>query len=106
MLGSKYWRAASLLVAGSMVLAACGTATPQVIKETVVVPQTSVVEATVEVTKEVQVAVTATPEPTAAPTAAPEMKPADTMVVAMQQEPDTLHPFIGSMMAKTYVLYP
>ena len=37
MLGSKYWRAASVLVAGSMVLAACGQATPQVIKETVVV---------------------------------------------------------------------
>ena len=61
MLGSKYWRAASVLVAGSMVLAACGNATPQVIKETVVVNQTSV--ATVEVTKEVQV--TAAPEATA-----------------------------------------
>ena len=103
MLGSKYWRAASLLVAGSMALAACAGATPQVIKETVVVNQTSVVESTVEVTKEV--AVTATTEPTAEPTAAPEMQPADTLVVAEQQEPDTMHPYIGSMMAKTYVLY-
>jgi peptide/nickel transport system substrate-binding protein len=107
MLGSKQWRAASLLVVGSMLLAACGqAATPQVIKETVVVNQTSVVQTTVEVTKEVQVAVTATAEPTAAPTAAPEAKPADTVVVALQQEPDTLHPDIGSMMARTIVLAP
>jgi peptide/nickel transport system substrate-binding protein len=107
MFGSKQWRAASLLVAGSLVLAACGqAATPQIIKETVVVEKS--VEKTVEKTVEVQkeVVVTATPEPTAAPTAAPEAKPSDTVVVAMQQEPDTLHPDVGSMMAKTIVLAP
>lgn len=102
MFGSKHWRAASLLVAGSLVLAACQTAAPQVVKETVVVEKQ--VEATVEVAKEV--VVTATTEATPEPTAAPEMQPTDTVVIGMQQEPDTLHPFIGSMMARTYVLAP
>src|ERR1044071_2790563 len=107
MLGSKQWRVASLFVVGSLVLAACGQAVaPQVVKETVVVNQE--VTKQVEVTKEVikEVAVTATTEATAAPTAAPEMKPSDTVVVALQQEPDTLHPDIGSMLAKTIVLAP
>ena len=100
MLGSKYWRAASVLVAGSMVLAACGNATPQVIKETVVVNQTSV--ATVEVTKEVQV--TAAPEATAAPTTPPEAQATDTVVIGQQQEPSTLHPAISSESAGSYVI--
>jgi peptide/nickel transport system substrate-binding protein len=36
------------------------------------------------------------------PTKAPE-KASDTVVLALQQEPDTLHPLIGSMMARTIV---
>jgi peptide/nickel transport system substrate-binding protein len=102
MLGSKYWRAASVLVAGSMVLAACGNATPQVVKETVVVNQTSI--ATVEVTKEVEV--TAAPEATPEPTAVPEAQQTDTVVVGQQQEPSTLHPNIAAESAKTYILAP
>jgi peptide/nickel transport system substrate-binding protein len=85
-----------------MVLAACGAATPQVIKETVVVNQTSV--ATVEVTKEVQV--TAAPEATAAPTEAPAAAATDTIVIGQQQEPSTLHPNISSESARTYILAP
>jgi peptide/nickel transport system substrate-binding protein len=32
------------------------------------------------------------------------MAPADTIVLALQQEPDTLHPLIGSMMSRTIVM--
>ncbi len=104
MSGSKYWRAASLLAVGSLVLAACGQATPQVVKETVVVPQTSVVKATVEVAKEV--VVTATPAPTEAPTAVPAAKAVDTVVVGQQQEPSTLHPLLVNELSASIVLAP
>ena len=50
--------------------------------------------------------VTATPVPPTEPppTAAPQA--ADTVVLVLQQEPDTLHPDIGSMMARTIALGP
>jgi peptide/nickel transport system substrate-binding protein len=89
-----------VLIAVSMVLSACATPTPQVVKETVVVTQ--VVEKEGKTTVQEKV-VTATPvPPTAAPTKAPA-KASDTIVLALQQEPDTLHPLIGSMMARTIV---
>ena len=108
MLGSKIWRATGVLVAGSMILAACGQATPQVIKETVVVNQTSVVQSTVQVTTEVtkEVAVTSTPEPTTGPTATAAPKAVDTIVIGQQQEPSTLHPAIGSESSEFYILGP
>jgi peptide/nickel transport system substrate-binding protein len=75
------------------------TAPPQIVKETVVI--------TVAGTPQVQVVekvVTATPvPPTAVPTKAP-VGPKDTIVLALSQEPDTLFPNIGSMMARTLVL--
>jgi peptide/nickel transport system substrate-binding protein len=104
----------ALLVIGSMVLSACGatptptpapTQTPVIVKQTVVVAATPV---TVVQTKEVQVQVivTATPvPPTPVPTKAPE-KAADTVTLALQQEPDTMHPGVGSMMARTIALAP
>ena len=88
---------------------AAPTAAPPV-KETVVVKETEIVAGTpivkestklVESTKVVVVTPTAVPA-TAVPTTAP-VKPSDTAVLALQQEPDTLHPGIGSMMARTIV---
>ncbi len=92
----KLFAFVSLVVLASLVLAACQ---PQTVVQTVVVKETSVVEKPVEK----QVVVTATPvPPTAVPTKAPE-KPTDTVVLGLQQEPDTLHPLIGAMMARTIV---
>jgi peptide/nickel transport system substrate-binding protein len=94
----------SLLIALSMVLAACAqpAATPAEPEQVVI---TQIVEVPGETTTEIkEVVVTATPlPPTPEPTQAPKA-PADTVVLALQQEPDTLHPLIGSMMAKTIVL--
>jgi len=62
-MNKKLFALASLLVIGTMVLAACGPAaapTPQIIKETVVVAGTPVVK---------EVVITATPAPTAKPAA-------------------------------------
>lgn len=93
MMQKRFMTVIGILVLASMVLAAC---TPAPVVQTVVV--TEVVEG-----KTVEKVVTATPiPPTAAPpTAVP--KAADTAVFALQQEPDTLHPLIGSMMARTIV---
>jgi peptide/nickel transport system substrate-binding protein len=91
----------SLLLVASVLLTACQPAAPETIIQTVVVTQ--VVAGTPEVKIEQKV-VTATPvPPTAAPTK-PAAKASDTVVLALQQEPDTLHPGIGSMMARTIVL--
>ncbi len=95
------WLALALSVMG-LIIVACGgqPAAPVTVKETVIVQGTPQV---------VEKVVTATPvPPTAAPTKAP-VGPKDTIVLAMQQEPDTLNPFIGSMMARTIVtqaIYP
>jgi peptide/nickel transport system substrate-binding protein len=98
----------ALVIIASLVISACGatptatpapTQTPVIVKQTVVVAATPVVQ-----TQVVQVVVTATPVPaTPVPTKAPE-KAADSVVLALQQEPDTLHAGIGSMMARTIVL--
>lgn len=93
----------SLVVVASMFLAACQPQTVEVVK-TVIVTQEVEVEGETVIQ---EVVVTATPEPTAAPTEAPAaapLTPADTIVLALQQEPDTLHPLIGSMMARTIVM--
>lgn len=96
---NRKWAATSVVAIASMVLAACA---PQQV--TVVVTAPPVVQTVV---KDGQtIVVTATPiPPTAAPTTAP-LTPSDTAVLALQQEPDTLHPDIGSMMARTIVLSP
>jgi peptide/nickel transport system substrate-binding protein len=89
------------IVMVSMLLGACQ---PTEVVKTVVVTQI-VAGTPVEVVK----VITSTPVPTVAPTAAPTAVPtaapkaADTVVLALQQEPDTLHPGIGSMMARTIV---
>lgn len=94
----KLFMVLSVLLALSMVLGACTT--PQPVVQTVVVTQEVMVEGTPQVQ---EVVVTATPVPPTAPPPTPEPKPADTVVLALQQEPDTLHPLIGSMMARTIV---
>ena len=80
----------------SLVLSGCVTPTPETIIETVIVEKTveveTIVEKTVEVIKEV------TPEPTAEPEAGPK-----TMVVCMGQEPDTLYPYGGDMLASRHI---
>ncbi|HEX9115357.1 MAG TPA: ABC transporter substrate-binding protein, partial [Anaerolineae bacterium] len=97
---NKLFVLASLVMVLTMILTACATPAPQVIVQTQVVEKVS----TQVVEKSVEKVVTATPvPPTAAPTKAPT-KASDTVVIAMQQEPDTLHPLIGSMMARTLVL--
>lgn len=82
------------LVVLSMVLSACATPTPETIVETVVVEKT--VE--VEVEKEVQVEVTAVPEPEPETPAGPK-----TLVVCQGQEPDTLYPYGGDMLAASHI---
>lgn len=96
----KLYLLVALVMVASLLLTACQ---PQTIVQTVVVKETSIVEKEKIVEKSVEKVVTATPvPPTAAPTKAPE-KASDTVVLALQQEPDTLHPGIGSMMARTIV---
>jgi len=79
-----------LLVIASMVLAACApAATPEKVVKTVIVTVEGKPGETV-----VQV-VTPTPEPVAMP---------DTLVICMGQEPETLYPYGGSMLAMSSVL--
>lgn len=95
----------SLLMILSLLLAACGAPPVEVIK-TVEVEVTKIVAGTP--VKEVQV-VTATPlPPTPAPTKAPTAakKLSDSVVIALQQEPDSMHPLLGEMQAKWFVLGP
>ena len=97
-----------LLMIAPMVLAACGP-TPEPVVVTVPVEVTKIVEVagTPQTIVETQVVeVTAAP-PTDTPVPAPaELQPADTAVLALQQEPDTMHFMIGSMMARTIALAP
>ena len=82
-----------VLLVASMVLAACAPAAtappPETIIETVIV--TEIVEG--EVVEVVQV-VTPTPEP----------EGPRTLVICQGQEPDTLYPYAGSMLAKSNIL--
>jgi peptide/nickel transport system substrate-binding protein len=82
-----------------MILAACAR-TPEG-EKTVTANQ----EATSTNTPPMQQSAVATaPEPTQSPT--PFLQPADTVVLALQQEPDTLHPLMGSMTARAIVMSP
>lgn len=101
---NKLMFALGLVVLLSMVMAACQPVVQTVevkVVETQIVAGTSVVK---EVTKVVVVTPTAVPATAVPPTAAP--KASDTAVVVLQQEPDTLHPGVGSMMARTIALAP
>jgi peptide/nickel transport system substrate-binding protein len=94
-----------LVWVASMALAACGTTgEPQIV--TVPVEVTRVVEkegqqVTVVETKIVEV--TAAPPTEVPATATPEPKAVDTVVFAMQQEPDNLHPLVSTMTATAQV---
>jgi peptide/nickel transport system substrate-binding protein len=94
----KLFAVFSIMLVLSMVLGACTT--PQPVVQTVVVTQEVMVEGKPQIQ---EVVVTATPEPTEAPPPTPVPAAADTVVLALQQEPDNLHPDIGSMMARTIV---
>ena len=112
MFSNKKWSILlGLVLIASMMLSACGpTAEPVVVTAPPVVV-TKIVEVagtpqTVVETVEVQVPVTvAAPTDTPLPPT-PVAQPADTVVLALQQEPDTLHPGVGSMMARTIALAP
>ena len=95
---NKVWLALSTLLVFSMLLAACGGGTTV---ETVVVTKEVMVEGTPQVET---IVVTATPVPPTEVPPTPEPQAVDTAVLALQQEPDTLHPNIGSMMARTIVM--
>lgn len=76
----------------SMVLAACQPAAPVV--QTVIVTEEVLVEGT-PVVQERVIVVTPTPQPPTEAPPTPVPQPVDTVVLALQQEPDTLHPLIG-----------
>jgi hypothetical protein len=96
-----------LVMLATTVLAACGpTPEPEVIIQTVPVEVTKIIkeqgeEKTIVETVVVELEVTAAPPTEVPPTPMPEMVESDTVVFAMQQEPDTLHPLISSMTAST-----
>jgi len=98
-----------LIMLISLVLSACGaTSEPEVIIQTVPVEVTKIVteageEHTIVETVVVEREVTAVPPTEPPPTPMPEMEETDTVVFAMQQEPDTLHPWITSMTASHQV---
>lgn len=83
----------SLLVLASMVLTACGGTPAETVKETVVVVETQVIEGETVVK---EVVVTATPEPV--------VEEPRTLVICQGQEPETLYPMGGSMLAMSHVL--
>jgi len=93
-MSNKLLVALGAIVVLTLVLSGCVTPTPETIVETVIVEKTveTVVEKTVEVIKEV------TPEPTPEPVAGPK-----TLVVCLGQEPDTLYPLGGDMLASRQV---
>jgi len=99
-----------LVMLATTVLAACGpTPEPEVIIQTVPVEVTKIIteegqERTIVETVVVEREVTAVPPTEVPPTPMPEMVETDTVVFAMQQEPDTLHPSISSMTASTQVM--
>lgn len=93
----KLFAFVSFVVLASILLTACQPQTVEVVK-TVVLTSPAQPGQTIIVTA------TSVPPTAAPPTAAPQ--PSDTAVIALQQEPDTLHPDIGSMMARTIVLAP
>jgi peptide/nickel transport system substrate-binding protein len=96
----KVFAVFSIIIILSMVLAACAQPQVKEVVKTVVVTQEVIKEGEKVIE---QVVVTATPEPTAAPEPTAVPQAADTVVLALQQEPDTLHPNIGSMMSRTIV---
>ncbi len=88
-----------VLAALLLVVAACqqaATPAPAVVQTAVPVVQTVVVEKSVEKVVEKAVVVTATPAPA---------KGAGTVIIGMSQEPDTLHPYVGSMAVSRQVQY-
>lgn len=98
------FRLLAVLVILSMALSAC---TQEPIIETVIVTEVVERAGTPEVIERViERVVTPTAVPPTDVPQAPELQPADTVVIAMQQEPDTLHPLIGSMSVRTIAITP
>jgi peptide/nickel transport system substrate-binding protein len=101
-----------LVMVAPLIVTACGpTPEPVVVVETVPVEVTRIIqeegqERTVVETVIVEVAKEVTPVPPTPvpPTPVPELQESDTVVIAMQQEPDTLHTAISSMSASNYVM--
>ncbi len=97
-----------LVMVATTVLAACGpTPEPQVV--TVPVEVTRIIteeggERTIVETVVVEREVTPAPPTDVPPAPVAELVETDTVVFAMQQEPDTLHPLISSMTASVQVM--
>ena len=85
---NKLLRMVVVIVVGLVTVDCVAAPTPQIQKGTSQVTETPAV-----------VIASPTPLPTPAPTA----NPSDTLIVGMRSEPDTLHPLIGSMLAKDIV---
>jgi peptide/nickel transport system substrate-binding protein len=91
MLSKRLLTVLGAVVVLGLVLSACATPTPQIIKETVEVIKE------VEVTKEVIVEVEVTPEEVVEPVGP------KTLVVCQGQEPDTLYRLGGDMLAASHI---
>jgi peptide/nickel transport system substrate-binding protein len=101
MYAKTIFKFAGLLMVMSMLLVACQQ---EPIVETVIVTEVVTKEGTPEVIEkviEVVVTPTAIPPTEAPPT--PEPQQSDTVVIGLQQEPDALHPLVGSMSANAVV---
>jgi hypothetical protein len=99
MRAKKVFSLVGLVIVLALILSACQA---EQIIETVVVTEVVMREGTPEVVEKV-VVVTPTPVPPTEipPTSVPQM--ADTLVIGMQQEPDSLHPLFGSMSANAVI---
>ncbi len=102
MSNSKHWaKLALFLIIGAVLIVACGPTT-----ETVTVEVTRVTTETVEIegeTVEVTVVVTETEVVEVVPTEEPEEAQPKDLIVCMAQEPDTLYPYGGTMLAASAV---
>jgi peptide/nickel transport system substrate-binding protein len=98
----NYFGILAVLIVLSMIISACAQ---EPIVETVIVTEVVTREGTPEVIERViERVVTPTAVPPTEVPPPPELQPSDTVLIAMQQEPDTLHPLIGAMSARTIVI--
>ena len=97
----KTFKLLGLIILIVLLITACE---PESIIETVIVTEVVMKEGTPEVIeKVVEMVVTPTAVPPTDIPPTPELQKVDTAVIAMQQEPDSLHPLFGSMSANAVI---
>lgn len=101
MKANKMFRLVGLVIVIGLILSACQ---PETIVETVVVTEVVMREGTPEVVEKiVEVVVTPTPIPPTPVPPTPVPQQSDTVVIGLQQEPDSLHPLFGAMSANAVI---